>query len=202
MADHNLDINIIGESKPFKASMPASDVKRRAKPNQDIRWKVNETRGFPENAVVFLRFVDALKKNDDGCLVGRDVNHGRHPGRKSDKAHHFVDGHVAFGTSGPGGAAVTYRYQIWYDDPDDMSQREHMLMDPEIIVEGDPDNVPPDEKGPRGHKAARRSTSAKRAPKKKASLKKKMAKQSFKKARKAKKAKKARRSIKRSAKKR
>ena len=164
----SLDINISGSSGNYTATV--SNAHLRAKPGKDLKWVVHEPVGFPADAVVFLQFyelINAQKVYSSGCLVDGAKNNGKQPGHKGGANDHRVTGRVGSAAHG------SFLYEIRYSD----SSGDHMLLDPEIIVEGNPplDGRPPRRKRKGGAKkrgkAAKKTTAKKKAGKKKATKK-------------------------------
>lgn len=141
---HRLEIDISDTDDGYTATVTSDPVKCR--PGHDIKWKVREPAGFPRDGVVFLQFferIDGQKVYSSGCLDGGSASNGKHKGKKNGASNHRVDGHVGLTKQGP------FLYEIYYSD----SEGSHLLLDPEIIVEGSPDPSPEDDKSPKGGKS-------------------------------------------------
>ena len=148
---HRLEINISGAPGAYQASVTRDPL--RVKPGHDINWKVNEPDGFPRDAVVFLQFyenIDNQKVQSSGCLEDGDKYNGKQPGKKSGANDHRVDGRTRRNARG------NFLYEIFYSE----GGNNYLLLDPEIIVEGDP---------PRG--VVKKKTAKKKAVKKSAAKK-------------------------------
>jgi hypothetical protein len=161
---HRLDINITGMPGAYTATV--TDEFLKVKPGHDIKWKVKEPGGFPRDAVVFLQFYENIEDQKvyaSGCLVDGDKTNGRRPGKKNGANDHRVEGRTRLNAQG------RFLYEISYSE----SGNDYLLLDPEIIVEGNPD--PPAPVGDKVPKGAGRPTRPKKrgtaAPKKAAKKK-------------------------------
>lgn len=173
----SLDINITGSSGNYTATV--SNAHCRAKPGKDLTWVVHEPAGFPADAVVFLQFYEVIgdqKVYSSGCLVDGAKNNGKQPGHKGGANDHRVNGRVGASAHG------SFLYEIRYSDP----SGDYMLLDPEIIVEGNPplDGRPPKRKRKGGKKRGKAAKKAKKKAGKKAGKKKAAKKGKAKKAKK------------------
>jgi hypothetical protein len=160
---YSLQITIAGTPGKYTASIDVPSLK--VKGWDDIEWNVVEPAGFPDDAIVYLRFFDkSAGAKIDGASPLMYSNAGKKKGKKKVKNnkvdYHYVDGKVELGLPKGG----SYLYEIRYADK---SGTDVMLLDPEIIVEGDnPPIVPPGQSSKRGRAAgARKAKKAKKASK-------------------------------------
>lgn len=151
---HFLDINISGTSGNYTATVSNAHLK--VKPGKDLKWVVREPAGFPGDAVVFLQFyelTDGQKVYASGCLVDGAANNGKQQGNKGSANDHRVTGRIGLAAQG------SFLYEIRYSD----STGDHMLLDPEIIVEGNPNPpAPTGDKPPKGSAPGKRKVGAKK----------------------------------------
>jgi len=171
----NIRVTIEGSAGSFTAKV--DDPKKSAERAELVKWKVDrpEPADFPADGVIFIQF-----PGEDPLIDGTA---GRHNGRRTSNDH-FVRDRVGFVDE------KSYTYKIFYHD----SLGDHLLLDPELIVDGGPDTTPPGEHRGGGKKGGGKKKAAKKKAKSKKTAKKK--------AKKTKKAKTAKRSTKRKAKKR
>lgn len=179
----NITVTIRGSAGNFTADV--DDHHKRVERLERVKWKVHrpEPADFPANGVIFIKFT-----GKDPLFFG---NKGRHNGSRNSNDH-SVSGTVDFSKNDG------YDYKIFYSD----SSGDHLLLDPELVVDGGPfidkKDKKPKTRPARAAKKAKKAKAAKKAKKAKTAKKARPAKR----ATRAKKAKKAKRSTKRKAKKR
>ena len=174
-------------------SATIADDKPTVRPARTINWFFDAPGDFPRGSVLYIRF---FKKNlifqkvdDPGCMQGSAWRDGIGEAEPDGRA---IFGKVRNTAKGSHPYEVKYRL---------LAGGDHLLLDPEIIVEGSPEPTPDDkDKGPK--KGAKRSARKARKAKKSKTAKKAKKARPAKRATRAKKAKKAKRSTKRKAKKR
>jgi len=197
-----IDIKVKGTLGTYATTVVPDPLKAQPFEDVDVFFDVGES--DIQDAVFSIRFYKEKadpdkKKYDKGCLLGGDGK-GKHVAKSSSPGFKKIDDKVEATPQHP---AKSFFYSVWYTD----LKGDHMLVDPEIVVEGDPprppikakstvvaqvdqdDHTPPKRKAKK--KPAKRKKPTKKQPAKK---KKKPAKK--------KKANKAKRSTKRKAKKR
>jgi hypothetical protein len=89
-----------------------------------VRWQVKRKDSFPDDATVILQFVSSPtppKTNTDGPFVDGGVFNGRYTTTGK-----YITDLVGFTADG------SYNYTISYDD----NGTERLLLDPEIVVDG------------------------------------------------------------------
>jgi len=179
----------------YRATIADADDKPTVRPARTINWFFDAPADFPRGSVLYIRF---FKKNlifqkvdDRGCMQGSAWRDGIGEAEPDGRA---IFGKVRNNAKGSHPYEVKYRL---------LAGGDHVLLDPEIIVEGSPVPTPDDKDKDQGGKkgAKRRARKAGKARKSKTAKKAKKARPA-KRATRAKKAKKAKRTTKRKAKKR